>query len=281
MKEKIIANIQNFVKTSKDNQFDFIDGCGYEEPVIGFASIYDSLFLDYKTIIGPEHLTPAEAFEKVYGTESIAEGTVISIAFPVNKKIVTLNRQMKEWPSKEWTLLRTLGDELFIPKVAAYLSDFLKECGYCAVSPRFYPWCKVFNKNNSLYSNWSERHVAYAAGLGTFSLNDAMITERGICVKFVSIVTDLKLLPDERKFKNHTENCLYLRNGTCGACIERCPAGAITKNGHDHIKCYSYVYGEESKNIAEALGVNRKAGSGCALCQSKVPCEFGIPKSIE
>jgi len=29
-------------------------------------------------------------------------------------------------------------------------------------------------------SSWSERHAAYAAGLGTFSLNDALITPKGI-----------------------------------------------------------------------------------------------------
>ena len=30
------------------------------------------------------------------------------------------------------------------------------------------------------FSNWSERHIAYAAGLGTFSLSDGFIIERGI-----------------------------------------------------------------------------------------------------
>jgi epoxyqueuosine reductase QueG len=126
-------------------------------------------------------------------------------------------------------------------------------------------------------SIWSERHIAFAAGLGTFSLNDAMITEKGIAVKLLSAVTNLKLEPDVRKAKSHTENCLYLSKGTCGACIQRCPVGAISKEGHDKMKCYAYVYGEESKQAAAAIGASAKAGSGCGLCQSNVPCENKNP----
>jgi epoxyqueuosine reductase len=66
----------------------------------------------------------------------------------------------------------------------------------------------------------------------------------------------------------------------CGACIARCPVHAISKNGHDKIKCWQYVYGEESKKRAVAYGGFEKAGSGCGLCQTKVPCESKNPMRI-
>jgi epoxyqueuosine reductase QueG len=154
----------------------------------------------------------------------------------------------------------------------------LEEMGYSAVAPRYCDGYKVYPSGGGFLSSWSERHIAYAAGLGTFSLNDAMITEKGIAVKFVSIVTDMKLQPDVRTAKSHTENCLYLSNGTCGACIKRCPVGAISKEGHDQMKCYAYVYGEASKQRAIAAGASAQ-GSGCGLCQSGVPCEYKNPRT--
>ena len=36
-------------------------------------------------------------------------------------------------------------------------------------------------------SDWSERHAAYAAGLGTFGLTRALITEKGIAGRFGSL----------------------------------------------------------------------------------------------
>jgi len=49
--------------------------------------------------------------------------------------------------------------------------------------------------NSGPSSNWSERHIAYAAGMGTFSLNDAFITEKGIAIKLLSVVTELEIFP--------------------------------------------------------------------------------------
>ena len=44
-------------------------------------------------------------------------------------------------------------------------------------------------------STWSERHVAYAAGLGTFGLSRGLITARGIAMRCGSVVTDLPATP--------------------------------------------------------------------------------------
>jgi hypothetical protein len=44
-------------------------------------------------------------------------------------------------------------------------------------------------------SNWSERHSAYIAGLGTFCLSYSLISEKGCAGRYGTVVTDLDLEP--------------------------------------------------------------------------------------
>ena len=162
-----------------------------------------------------------------------------------------------------------------------YLEDYLNNMGSKDVAPYVSEWFEIQRTPKGASSNWSERHIAYVAGLGTFSINDAFITEKGIAVKLISVVTELKLTPDTRTSKGHRENCLLCSKGICGVCIKRCPVNAISKEGHDKIKCMQYVYGEESRKLAESYGASPKAGSGCGLCQTGVPCEGKNPIRIE
>jgi len=46
-------------------------------------------------------------------------------------------------------------------------------------APAIQPYFKVQDGPKGQFSNWSERHIAYVAGLGTFSLADSFITEKG------------------------------------------------------------------------------------------------------
>ena len=130
------------------------------------------------------------------------------------------------------------------------------------------------DQEKGIASNWSERHAAYAAGLGTFSLNDGLITERGIAHRIGSVITDLPLLPTPRLFGDHRQHCLWHREQTCGLCVGRCPAGAITLDGHDKEKCRDYVYGAVPEAVGGIYGVVQ---TGCGLCQTRVPCEAMVP----
>lgn len=277
MKNFIENEIKKFVKESKENWLDEIEDHYYDEPIIGFASADDQLFEEYKKIIDTEHLTPKEAFEISFGEGSYKGGTIISIVLPISEKIRKSNGLQKEWPSKEWTLLRTFGDEVFIRLLAGFLEECLRQRDCRAIVPSMAEWHKIYRIASGPTSNWSERHVAYAAGNGTFSINDGFITEKGIAVRLISVITDLVLEPNARTAKNHVENCLLCSKGICGACIKRCPVNAITEKGHDKLKCYQYVYGEESRKLAEARGTSPKAGGGCGLCQTNVPCEYKNP----
>lgn len=280
MKNLIKNEIKKYVLESKENWFGQINDHYYDEPIIKFASADDPLFEEYKKIIGEHHFTPKEAFELAFEEGSYNGGTVISVAMPINEKIRKSNAVQTQWPSKEWVLTRTFGDEIVIKGLAKHLENLLNERGHRTVSPYASKWFKIHRDESGPTSNWSERHVAYVAGLGTFSINDGFITEKGIAVRLISVVTELKLIPDIRKAKNHTENCLLCSKGICGVCIKRCPVKAISKEGHDKIKCYQYVYGEESSNLAQSYGGSPKAGSGCGLCQTGVPCEGRNPNRI-
>lgn len=276
MKSLIRDKIGKYVIENERNWLKEINGLYYDEPIIKFASADDPLFEEYKKVIGENHLTPREVFELAFGKGSYCGGTVISVVLPINERIRTSNAAQNEWPSKEWALLRAFGEEFHLGLVE-YLECFLNQMGERTVAPAATEWFKTYGTASGPSSNWSERHIAYAAGLGTFGINDGFITNKGIAIRLISFVTELKLTPDKREAKGHTENCLFYSKDICGACIRRCPVGAISENGHDKIKCYQYVYGEDSRKLAEAYEGNPKVGSGCGLCQTRVPCECKNP----
>ena len=126
----------------------------------------------------------------------------------------------------------------------------------------------------NLRSRWSERHVAFVAGMGTFGLSGGLITEHGIAHRLASVVTSLELPIDERSYgDDFTAWCTK-----CGACRRRCPAGSIgnTLAERDKTKCKEY----QAKNIASTRSDTygwMDFAIGCGLCQTAVPCEYKRP----
>ena len=181
----------------------------FSEPLVGFSDVNDLLFEEYKNIIGDFHLTPREFFEAEFGKSSLKKGTVISWILPITEDTVASNKKQKFLPSKEWGHTRYFG-EAFNDKLREYLVLFLEKNGYRAVAPLLSENFKVFKESSvGIASSWSERHAAYVAGLGTFSLNDALITVRGMTHRCGSIITDLSLSADKRPYNNPYAYCLY------------------------------------------------------------------------
>jgi epoxyqueuosine reductase QueG len=145
------------------------------------------------------------------------------------------------------------------------------------MAPQYSPlWKEFADTPVGIASTWSERHAAYAAGLGTFSLSDGFISPRGIAHRIGSVITGLTLQASQRTFSNHLSNCLHYHDGSCGACISRCPVGAISRNGHDKSRCRELVYGTAPEKLSELYGTPQ---TGCGLCQTKVPCEAITPSA--
>jgi ferredoxin len=278
MKAHLVQSIRDFTMGDRSNWFDVTGAPFCDEPLVGFASAADPLFEQFKTVVSPEHLTPKEAFELELGEGTFVDGTVISVVFPLEEKIRASNRGQKSRPSDAWVLNRSFGvSEVLGSKVMHRIGLLLAEQGFRTVAPTQAVWFRKFRGSTGPCSNWSERHIAYAAGLGTFGLNEGFITEKGIAVRLMSVVTDCVIAPDAGKTSGYLDNCLYYQNKTCGACIRRCPVGAITEAGHDKMKCYVACYGEESQKISVELGGDPQLGAGCGFCQTGVPCEFKNP----
>jgi len=278
----IEQEIKEFVRTSPANRIPFIkDYIIFDEPLVKFADGDDTIFAEYKTIIAPTHLTPGEALAKAYSKspeDMPAPFSVISWILPITDKTRKSNRGETLVPSRLWSHTRWYGEK-FNDALRRHVVEILTEMGYLAVAPMLQSYFKIEYKNineKGYYSNWSERHIAYVAGLGTFSLSDGFITERGIAHRCGSVVTNLVLPASPRTAQSPYSNCLFYVNGECKDCIARCPAGAITEKGHDKIKCEAYLHGigylRGLKEYDDDVTV-----AGCGLCQTNVPCESCNP----
>ncbi len=277
--------IKNFVNENEQNRRTQLDhGVYWDEPLVGFASGSDPLFFEYKTIIGSFHFTPREIIlsalkEKDRGLllSEMEQVSVISWILPASEDTRKSNRKEEKFPSKLWAYTRDFG-EVFNNALRRHVSGFLEDLGHVAVAPVLLPTFQhLRDEKVGWASPWSERHIAYACGLGTFSLNDGLITSKGMAVRIGTVVTLLKLAPSEKKYRHYKENCLQFRTEKCGKCIPRCPAGAITEKGHDKDKCREYINSEPLKAKRLEYGLQNPPPS-CGLCQTGVPCEFEIPR---
>ena len=274
MEQVLREEIRNFIQASPDNRFTDSQHCYFDEPLIGFAAAEDSLFSDLKHIIGEFHLTPGEVLNQACGCREDEAKTVICWVLPITEATRKSNRAAQKLPSREWAMTRTFG-ERFNTLLRIQVSNLIHSIGARVAAPLLTGlWRPVMDPRIGMASTWSERHAAYVAGLGTFSLNDGFITDRGIAHRCGSVVTDLAIPATPRTCPDPWHNCLYHRNGSCGLCIKRCPVGAISLEGHDKEKCQAHVYGELRRTAGQLYGVME---TGCGLCQTAVPCEARVP----
>jgi epoxyqueuosine reductase QueG len=247
----------------------------WARPIIGFSNGADPLYKFFKEDIGDFYILPLEfmehAYEKEYDPSNL---TVISWILPQTEATKKDHRKETHFPSERWARSRIFGEKFNI-KLRKHLVKKFGEHGYDAVSPMISPlWKSANSKKYGYSSNWSERHAAYTAGLGTFGLSDGLITPIGKAMRTGSIIVDSYIEPSIRSYTNHNEYCLFLTEGTCGRCIDRCPIGAITEKGHNKVICRKYV-NMTRRFVPKFYGFD---GYGCGFCQTGVPCESGIPK---
>jgi len=280
--EMVKQSIREFIASSPKNRFvEGFEGLIWEEAIVGFASGDDPIFDLYKSKVGEFHLTPLEAFQKDFPEESIqaSDLSVISFSLPMTGETKDSNRSQILYPSKRWLRVRAEGDE-FIFSIRQFLIDQFAKYGILAISPnKPGHWMKKQNQQYGLASTWSERHIAYACGLGTFGLCEALITAKGKAHRLGSVIAKVHIPPTGRPYSDHHAYCLHFHKGNenaCMACAKRCPVGAITKEGHDKIKC------KEQLNASHTIAMERYSLDmyGCGLCQVDVPCENGIPGRI-
>jgi epoxyqueuosine reductase len=283
--QAITDEITDYVAASPLNRLEsFNDAPIFETPLVAFADGDDPIFQEYKQIIGDFHLTPREALE-IYRQRKDVESApaavnVVAAILPFPEATRQTGRRQTDTPSLRWNHARWQGQKV-VDALLAHLSSQLEALGHYGYAPDRSDVFKVHRFEDGPASNWSVRHIAYAAGLGTFSLNDGMITPRGIAVRCISLVCDVPLPPSPRPYSHHLENCRFFPDGACRRCIERCPAGAVSEKGHDKVLCGQYIR-YSAPPILEAQGIRDQfigPNVTCGLCQTGVPCEHGIPAS--
>lgn len=263
--KEIQEQIDKFVLTSPKNVIEKLETLSTEPtsfsrmpiwdlPLLGVASAEDPLWdvLKKPEAVGPCHKSPREWLPEAK--------SVISYFLPYTERIRAANR-VKEVTATEWLYGRWEG-ELFNEALRAFIVTLIESRGCQAVAPALNTNYEVID----LHSNWSERHVAFIAGLGTFSLSRSLITAFGSAGRFGSVVVDFYLKPTKRSYEGIDEYC-----SKCQACARRCPPKAISVAGKDNEICKIHLAKDKEKYSPRY---------GCAKCQTGVPCEGRIPVNI-
>jgi hypothetical protein len=279
--EWIESVVTRFVETSPENSLGNAENDrAFDSALVGFSAGSDPLWEAFKSHVGPFHWTPVEVFALAFpGIKVQPEDlTVVSWVLPQSEATRKDNRKQSFYPSERWARARIFGEE-FNVKIRKRLVEVLMRAGCEAVAPML---CSQWERKDSdrfvIASTWSERHAAYASGLGTFGLCDGLITARGKAMRLGSVVARIKVPPTPRPYKDHHEYCLFFTKGICGKCIERCPVQAVSKDGHDKLKCLSHLRPATADYVKAKYHFD---GYGCGLCQTGVPCESKIPAGAD
>jgi hypothetical protein len=248
----------------------------FDAPFMGVANAQDPWFERFKEIIGPFYWSPQQALDMI-APGAIAR-SILCWCLPIGQTPRLANRMEKQLPARSWAYVRTFGEELNI-RLRIGMEQRLRSMGFSAVAPAILP-DNVFKEHPGvgISTNWSERHVAFVAGLGTFGISGNLITKRGVTHRLGSVVTNAVFEPDTRSYGDDPFAwCLKTVDGTCGVCITRCPAGSIGESVAQRNKeACAHHYAERVMKLCKPV-FGWKGIYGCGLCQTGVPCEFRNP----
>ena len=190
----------------------------YDTPLVRVGSADDPEWEEMKRPEAVGHLfrTPKEWLPEAV--------SVVSYFAPFSDFVVEGNKRDAVDVGNGWLYARVEG-QAFLTEVNRFLERWFRERGYRAVAPYAsagfrYVFeagtnAEIADKSLSFTSNWSERHVAYVCGLGTFSLSKGLITERGVSGRFGSVVTDAPLPVTKRRYTGLYDYCSMCGCGKC------------------------------------------------------------------
>lgn len=233
----------------------------YDPPLMGIAAANDPMFdklCDDPNAVGPHHKKPTYWLKDAK--------SVVSIFLPFTMEIKKSNAIDCQKPSAEWLHGRIEGQS-FLNEICKELKRIIESLGGDVVIPTLDERFWRVEEPDPFFpftSNWSERHIGFVCGLGTFGISKGLITEAGMAGRLASLVTNVEIEPTERKYKGVYDYCTK-----CGACVSRCPVHAISlEAGKDHTVCGKYINYTKEKYAPRY---------GCGKCQTGVPCASFIP----
>ena len=233
----------------------------WKPPLVATVPSNHPLVLQIKQSVMINHLLP----------EDILPGAKNIVVFfiPFENKIIESNLG-GEAASEEWArayistneLIGFIGDE-----TEKYLNSHGFRMGKIKATHNF--------DEKTLMSRWSHRHIAWASGLGTFGINNMLITSSGCCGRLGSFVTDADSweldLPTEHSVPL-PEKCLNKNNGSCGLCRKKCLAGAYKEEGNfDRYICYETCL--KNADLYRDFGF----ADVCGKCLVGLPCSCKDP----
>jgi epoxyqueuosine reductase len=239
LKNKIEIIIKNTVANSDTET-------RYREPIIGFASTTDPIYMEIKQIVGLHQLHPKEIFPEAK--------TVVAFFLPFEKELVKQN--LKLGIVKE-SIQASVDTSRLIREINENLKTELAKDGVTAIVPKV-----IFDyKNKGFNVSWSHKSAAYAAGIGTFGVNQMLITKAGCAGRIGSLLISAEIPPTPRPKE---EFCRHKKGEKCLVCVDRCQSGSLSPNGFDKEKCFMWLQ-EEEKAYPE---LNQH---GCGKCATG-PC---------
>ncbi len=251
MKESISAEIARFVDGYAEERK---TETRWRRPLVGFASAADRLFERFRDVVSPTHRVPTDLLP--------AARTVVAFFIPFERSVARSNLAGSA-ASRAWAVAYIETNRL-VAAVGAHMTGFLESRGFpVALTPATHNF-----DEKRLVSDWSHRHVAYAAGLGTFGLNNMLITREGCCGRLGSFVTTAEVQPDRRP---STEACLRKRGFACARCAARCVNEALFVDRFDRHRCYAKCL--ENGRAFALLG----KADVCGKCVVGLPCSFRVP----
>lgn len=229
----------------------------WRAPLVRFVDALHPAFPALRELVYPTHYLP---------TDLLAHPTVIvSYFLPFSKEAVNSNRG-GHYASKAWIQAYTHSKDAIVA-IDRELVAAIQKWGFHAVLPEE----TSYVDENTYLSRWSHRHIAYLGGMGTFGLHNLLITDSGCCGYYSSVITNLPAEPDSAL---EEERCLYKRNGSCGLCIKKCVASALTVEGFDRNACYAMCM-KNAAHYAAASFVNM--ADACGKCAAGMPCSLRKP----
>ncbi len=224
----------------------------YRQPLVRWARADDPRFGELHTHVHPDLLLPHDMLP---GAKS-----VVAFFLPFEKDIVRANAKDADDVAAAWATAYIETNALLKHITDTLIDNLASMEVRVSADPPTHNFDPV-----TLRSSWSHKSVAVITGLGSFGLHRMVITDSGCAGRFSSLVLDADL-PDLEP--SHAERCLYYTQGTCTVCVQRCPTGALQKDGSlDKQRCWQrcLTVADSFKHLGVADVCGKCATGPCAL----------------
>ena len=226
----------------------------FRKPFVSFSAADDEKYIELKTLIGDWHLTPTEILSDAK--------SVISYFVPFTKEVVAEPKTVQHGSPLWAEAYQEINRHFDVVNDA--IANFLEGLGYAAKTIKA---THTYDPKD-MKAMWSHRSAAAIAGLGAFGANRMLITEKGSGGRFCTVITSAPLKVNEKPIENQ---CLYIKNGSCGLCFKICPVNALQPDSMDKFACQDEL-NKNAEKLKETTCL--ESTDTCGKCISICPVAY-------